>query len=180
MHRIGRTGRAGAQGEALSLVCVDEEGFLRDIQKLIKREIPREVVPGFEPDPNAKPEPIVMGRMVLNGGLGKSSGSPRPAGGGGGRRGGGGGGGGRSQGQGRPQDGGQGQPRSSQGAPGGQRAGGPAQGQRQGGQAQGQGQRQAQGQGGQRQGQGQGQGSRHGSQGNRPAGSALTRPKSTS
>ena len=190
VHRIGRTGRAGAQGEALSLVCVDEEGFLREIQKLIKREIPREVVPGFEPDPNAKPEPIVLGRMVLNGGLGKSSGSPRPAGGGGGggRRGG--GGGGRSQGQGgRPQGGGQGQGqgRPAQGAQGsGQRAGGQAQGQRQGqgqgGQAQGQGQRQAQGQGqgGQRQGQGQGQGSRHGSQGNRPAGAALTRPKSNS
>jgi ATP-dependent RNA helicase RhlE len=197
VHRIGRTGRAGAQGEALSLVCVDEEGFLREIQKLIKREIPREVVPGFEPDPNAKPEPIVLGRMVLNGGLGKSSGSPRPAGGGGGggRRGGGGGGGGRSQGQGgRPQGGGQsqGQGRPAQGAQGGgQRAGGQPQGQRQGqgqggqgqgGQGQGQGQRQAQGQGGQRQGQGQGQGqgSRHGSQGNRPAGAALTRPKSNS
>jgi ATP-dependent RNA helicase RhlE len=192
VHRIGRTGRAGAQGEALSLVCVDEEGFLREIQKLIKREIPREVVPGFEPDPNAKAEPIVLGRMVLNGGLGKSSGSPRPAGGGGGggRRGGGGGGGGRSQGQGgRPQGGGQGQGqgRPAQGAQGGgQRAGGQAQGQRQGqgqgGQGQGQRQAQGQGQGGQRQGQGQGQGqgSRHGSQGNRPAGAALTRPKSNS
>ena len=51
MHRIGRTGRAGAQGEAISLVCVDEDIFLRDIERLIKREIPREVVPGFEPDP---------------------------------------------------------------------------------------------------------------------------------
>jgi ATP-dependent RNA helicase RhlE len=49
VHRIGRTGRAGAQGEAVSLVCVDEEQFLRDIEKLIKREIPKEVVPGFEP-----------------------------------------------------------------------------------------------------------------------------------
>jgi ATP-dependent RNA helicase RhlE len=41
VHRIGRTGRAGAQGEAVSLVCVDENGFLRDIEKLIKREIPQ-------------------------------------------------------------------------------------------------------------------------------------------
>jgi len=189
VHRIGRTGRAGAQGEALSLVCIDEEGFLRDIQKLIKREIPREIVPGFEPDPNAKAEPIVMGRMVLNGGLGKSSGSPRPAGGGGGgRRGGGGGGRPQGQGQGRPQGGGQGRPsQGAHGGQGGQRSGGGSQGgQRQGqgggGQGQGQGQRQAQNAGGgQRQGQGQGQGSRHGSQGNRPAGgSALTRPKSTS
>jgi ATP-dependent RNA helicase RhlE len=40
VHRIGRTGRAGAQGEAISLVCVDEEIFLRDIEKLIKRSIP--------------------------------------------------------------------------------------------------------------------------------------------
>ncbi|TCP09569.1 DEAD/DEAH box helicase [Caldimonas thermodepolymerans] len=69
VHRIGRTGRAGARGEAVSLVCVDEEGFLRDIEKLIKREIPREVVPGFEPDPNARPEPIKLGRMTLHGGL---------------------------------------------------------------------------------------------------------------
>jgi len=98
VHRIGRTGRAGAQGEAISLVCVDEEGFLRDIEKLIKRSIPREVVPGYEPDPNAKPEPIVLGRMVLNGG----------AGGGRGKRGGGGGGAARpparpGHGQGQPQ-----------------------------------------------------------------------------
>ena len=54
VHRIGRTGRAGAQGEAISLVCVDEEVFLRDIERLIKRSIPREVVPGFEPRPNEK------------------------------------------------------------------------------------------------------------------------------
>jgi len=58
VHRIGRTGRAGASGEAVSLVCVDEQVFLRDIEKLIKRTLPREVVPGFEPDPHAKPQPI--------------------------------------------------------------------------------------------------------------------------
>ena len=51
VHRIGRTGRAGATGEAISLVCVDEDIFLRDIERLIKRQIPREVVPGFEPRP---------------------------------------------------------------------------------------------------------------------------------
>jgi len=53
IHRIGRTGRAGAEGEAISLVCVDEHEFLHDIERLIKRSIPRHVIPGFEPDPNA-------------------------------------------------------------------------------------------------------------------------------
>jgi ATP-dependent RNA helicase RhlE len=71
VHRIGRTGRAGAQGEAVSLVCVDEDGFLRDIEKLIKREIPKEIVPGFAPHPSEKPEPIVLGRMVIGAGAGR-------------------------------------------------------------------------------------------------------------
>ena len=53
IHRIGRTGRAGADGEAISLVCVDERVFLRDIERLIKRTIPQQVIPGFAPDPNA-------------------------------------------------------------------------------------------------------------------------------
>jgi ATP-dependent RNA helicase RhlE len=60
VHRIGRTGRAGATGEAISLVCVDEQEFLRDIEKLIKRTLPRVVVPGFEPDPRARPQPILQ------------------------------------------------------------------------------------------------------------------------
>ena len=60
VHRIGRTGRAGANGEAISLVCVDELTFLRDIERLIKREIVREVIPGFEPDLSVKPEPILQ------------------------------------------------------------------------------------------------------------------------
>ena len=54
IHRIGRTGRAGSSGEAISLVCVDERVFLRDIERLIKRQIPQEVIAGFEPDPNAR------------------------------------------------------------------------------------------------------------------------------
>jgi ATP-dependent RNA helicase RhlE len=65
VHRIGRTGRAGLSGEAISLVCVDEELFLRDIQRLIHKDITREVVKGFEPDPNERPEPIVLGRMTI-------------------------------------------------------------------------------------------------------------------
>jgi ATP-dependent RNA helicase RhlE len=60
VHRIGRTGRAGAEGEALSLVCVDELDFLKGIERLIKRQLPREVVPGFEPDPNERPQPIQL------------------------------------------------------------------------------------------------------------------------
>jgi ATP-dependent RNA helicase RhlE len=71
VHRIGRTGRAGAQGEAVSLVCVDENIFLRDIERLIKREIPKEVVPGFEPPSGEKAEPIVLGRMVIGEGAGR-------------------------------------------------------------------------------------------------------------
>ncbi|HEX7642795.1 MAG TPA: DEAD/DEAH box helicase [Burkholderiaceae bacterium] len=60
VHRIGRTGRAGASGEAVSLVCVDERDMLYGIERLIKREIPVEVIAGFEPDPNAKPQPIQL------------------------------------------------------------------------------------------------------------------------
>ncbi len=97
VHRIGRTGRAGMQGEAVSLVCVDENGFLRDIERLIKREIPKEIIPGFAPHASEKPEPIVLGRMVIGEGAGR--GGHRHHAGGGGR--GGFGGGGRSGGGGR-------------------------------------------------------------------------------
>ncbi|MFN3712938.1 MAG: DEAD/DEAH box helicase [Alcanivoracaceae bacterium] len=62
VHRIGRTGRAGSEGEALSLVCVDELKLLAGIEKLIKRQLPKEVVPGFEPDPSIRAEPIPNGR----------------------------------------------------------------------------------------------------------------------
>jgi len=58
VHRIGRTGRAGIDGQAISLVCVDEAPLLRDIEALLRRRIPSEVVAGFEPDRNIRPEPI--------------------------------------------------------------------------------------------------------------------------
>ncbi|AXT48737.1 DEAD/DEAH box helicase [Chromobacterium rhizoryzae] len=61
VHRIGRTGRAGSKGEAVSLVCVDEFNFLKDIEKLTKQSIERFSVPGFEADLSVKPEPIPMG-----------------------------------------------------------------------------------------------------------------------
>ncbi len=61
VHRIGRTGRAGKEGIAISLVCVDEFEFLRDIEKLLKTSIRSEVLKGFEPDPSIRAEPIVMG-----------------------------------------------------------------------------------------------------------------------
>jgi ATP-dependent RNA helicase RhlE len=84
VHRIGRTGRAGAEGQAVSLVCVDEEQFLRDIEKLIKRSIPKENVPGFEPPAGEKPEPIVLGRRMTIG-VGAGKGGRGGAGVGGGR-----------------------------------------------------------------------------------------------
>jgi len=61
VHRIGRTGRAGCSGEAVSLVCVDEFKFLQDIEKMIRQPIPQFTVPGYEADLTVKPEPILMG-----------------------------------------------------------------------------------------------------------------------
>ena len=49
VHRIGRTGRAGATGDAISLVCIDEADLLRGVQRLLQRAIPWEVAAGFEP-----------------------------------------------------------------------------------------------------------------------------------
>ncbi len=61
VHRIGRTGRAGNEGEAMSLVCVDELKLLRDIERLIKRDIPKVVFEDYKPDLSIKPQPINMG-----------------------------------------------------------------------------------------------------------------------
>ena len=77
VHRIGRTGRAAATGAALSLVCVDEHKLLRDIERLLKREIPRIALEGFEPDPSIKAEPIQNGRQQQSRGQGQGRGQGR-------------------------------------------------------------------------------------------------------
>ncbi|DAB27788.1 MAG: ATP-dependent RNA helicase RhlE [Sulfurimonas sp. RIFOXYD12_FULL_33_39] len=61
VHRIGRTGRAGNVGEAISLVCIDEHEYLANIEKLIKNDIPKIWLKGFKPDPSIKAEPINQG-----------------------------------------------------------------------------------------------------------------------
>jgi ATP-dependent RNA helicase RhlE len=71
VHRIGRTGRAGNSGEAVNLVCLDEEGFMQDIERFTKQTIPVQVVEGFTPEPGEKAEPIAMGRQTIWGGAGK-------------------------------------------------------------------------------------------------------------
>jgi len=87
VHRIGRTGRAGVEGKALSLVCVDEARLLKDIERLLKRPLPAEVISGFAPDPSIKAEPILTGRQ--GGGQGRGGARPggsRPSSGGASRR----------------------------------------------------------------------------------------------
>ncbi len=74
VHRIGRTGRAGASGQAVSLVCMDEEGFMMEIERFTKQQIPVQILDGFGPAPDEKAEPIAMGRQTLWGGLGKPPG----------------------------------------------------------------------------------------------------------
>ncbi|ADR34281.1 DEAD/DEAH box helicase domain protein [Sulfuricurvum kujiense DSM 16994] len=84
VHRIGRTGRAGCEGEALSLVCVDEADYLRGIEKLINKKLDARIIEGYEPDPSIKAEPIQRGRGGSGGGGGgnrggNSGGGAKPA-----------------------------------------------------------------------------------------------------
>ena len=62
VHRIGRTARAGLDGHAVSLVCVDEKKLLADIERLLKQDIEKVVIPGYEPDASIQPQPIKNGR----------------------------------------------------------------------------------------------------------------------
>lgn len=95
VHRIGRTARAGQEGHAISLVCVDELKLLRDIEKLIGSDIDKVNVPGYDVNPLIKAEPIQNGRngRSNSGGRGgrdnNSQGRRRASSGGGGRPGGG-------------------------------------------------------------------------------------------
>jgi ATP-dependent RNA helicase RhlE len=74
VHRIGRTGRAGNEGEAVSLVCVDEHQHLRNIERLIKKTLPQTIIPGYEVDASIRAEIIPNGRNTV-----KKSGSSKPA-----------------------------------------------------------------------------------------------------
>ena len=83
IHRIGRTARAGQQGSAISLVCVDELKLLKDIEKLLGKPIEKVYAPGYDVDPSIKAE-------VIQNGSNRGSGRNQPSGRG------------RSQGRGRP------------------------------------------------------------------------------
>jgi ATP-dependent RNA helicase RhlE len=78
VHRIGRTGRAGVDGIALSLVCVDEAKLLRDIEGLLGRRVETQEIPGFTPDRTIRPEPIRLRSGEL--GHGHAAGAARSAG----------------------------------------------------------------------------------------------------
>jgi len=71
VHRIGRTGRAGSSGEAVSFVCLDEEGFMQEIERFTKQTIPVQIVEGFGPEDGERAEPIAMGRQTIWGGAGR-------------------------------------------------------------------------------------------------------------
>ncbi len=77
VHRIGRTGRAGNEGEAVSLVCIDELKLLHDIERLLKRKLPQVILPGFEVDPSIRAEPIPNGRNSSFRGPRQDSRAPR-------------------------------------------------------------------------------------------------------
>ena len=80
VHRIGRTARAGNDGHAISLVCVDELRLLSDIEKLLGAKISKEIVPGYEVDPRIKAEPIQNGRSRRPSGSRNNNASKRRSG----------------------------------------------------------------------------------------------------
>ncbi|MBS0344689.1 MAG: DEAD/DEAH box helicase, partial [Proteobacteria bacterium] len=71
VHRIGRTGRAGREGQAVSMVCLDEEGFMQEIERFTKQTIPVQVIEGYGPEEGERAEPIAMGRQTIWGGAGR-------------------------------------------------------------------------------------------------------------
>ena len=75
VHRIGRTGRAGVEGAAVSLVCVDELKLLHDIERLLKKQIEVVDCPGYTPDPSIRAEPILMRSAGTRSGGQRSQGS---------------------------------------------------------------------------------------------------------
>lgn len=58
VHRIGRTGRAGTEGQAVSFVCMDEEGFMQAIERFTRQQIPVQAVEGFGPEEGERPNPL--------------------------------------------------------------------------------------------------------------------------
>ncbi|MEO8625901.1 MAG: DEAD/DEAH box helicase [Candidatus Limnocylindrales bacterium] len=76
VHRIGRTGRAGATGQAISLVAPDEEDYLRAVNRLLKKDLPVRTVKGFEPDlaDGGRSDPARPGRRPA-----RPAASPRPS-----------------------------------------------------------------------------------------------------
>jgi len=77
VHRIGRTGRAGMKGEAVSLVCIDEHELLRAIEKFTKSSIKKVEIEAFRPDPSIEAAPIQNGRGGGNRGNGQRGGGQR-------------------------------------------------------------------------------------------------------
>ena len=77
IHRIGRTGRAGQMGDAISLVCIDETDLLRGVQRLLRKAIPWTVEEGFIPDRNTPPQPLRGGPDTGRGRSSTGRGAPR-------------------------------------------------------------------------------------------------------